>query len=155
MTTAIAAFLKVFDHDPVPGDPGVRLEWQNFFIGKVVDGHAYAPFQVSEIVMNRAADEGGLTVEMPALQQHLNFFVASTEAERLLEVVLYELPMDSGMPTDKSAGVLVSRFVGEIISLTTNLTSIKLEVGAAIDAISGEIPGRRVTTSVVGRLPTL
>ena len=29
-----------------------------------------------------------------------------------------------------------------------------MELGAAIDAISGEIPGRRVTTSLVGRLPT-
>ena len=155
MTTAIAGFLKVFDHSPVQGDPGIRLLWQNFFIDRVVDDYLFAPFKVSAIVMNRTSDEGGLQVEMPATQQNLQFFVSSTEAERLLEVVLYEMPLDSGMPTDLSTGVLVSRFVGEIISLQVDLVTIKLEVGAAIDAISGEIPGRRVTTSVVGRLPTL
>lgn len=155
MTTAIAGFLKVFDHSPVEGDPGIRLLWQNFFIDRVVDDYLFAPFKVSAIVMNRTSDEGGLQVEMPATQQNLQFFVGSTEAERLLEVVLYEMPLDNGMPTDLSTGVLVSRFVGEVISLDTDLTTIKLDVGAAIDAISGEIPGRRVTTSVVGRLPTL
>jgi hypothetical protein len=61
----------------------------------------------------------------------------------------------TSMPTDLNSAVLVSRFVGEVISLSTDLTEIQIELGAAIDAVSGEIPGRRVTTSVVGRLPTL
>jgi hypothetical protein len=155
MTTAIAAFLKVYDHDPVPGDPGIRLQWQNFFVGQNIDGYAFKPFTVSEIVMNRAADEGGLQVEMPCIKLDLDFFRASLDAERLLEVVLYEMNVDSGIPGGIGGATVVSRFVGEIISISTDLVKIELDVGAAIDAISGEIPGRRVTTSVVGRLPTL
>ena len=46
-------------------------------------------------------------------------------------------------------------FVGEVISLSTDLTEIQIELGAAIDAVSGEIPGRRVTTSVVGKVADL
>ena len=155
MTTAIAAFLRVYDHNPIPPDDGTRKLWQNFFVDKTVDGYTFEGFEISDVIMNRTADEGGISLTCSPLQQNLEFFVASMEAERLLEVKLYEMTVESQLPTDISGGTLISRFVGEIISLHTDLTSIEVEIGAAIDAVSGEIPGRRVTTSVVGRLPTL
>jgi hypothetical protein len=155
MTTAIATFLRVYDHSPVPPDDGTRKLWQNFFVGKTINGHTFEPFEISDVIMNRTADEGGISLTCSPLQQNLDFFVASMEAERLLQVELYEMTVDSQLPTDISGGTLIARFVGEIIALQTDLTSIEVEVGAAIDAVSGEIPGRRVTTSVVGRLPTL
>ena len=132
-----------------------RGSWQNFFVGKVINNHVYEPFEISDVIMNRTADEGGISLTCSPLQQNLEFFVASMESERLLSVELYEMTVDSELPTDIAGGTLIARFVGEIISLQTDLTSIEVEVGAAIDAVSGEIPGRRVTTSVVGRLPTL
>lgn len=155
MNTAIAVFLKVYDHTPPKGDNGIRRLWQNFFINKVIDNYQYEPFEVSDIVSNRTADEGGISLAIGATKANLDFFVASAEAERLLEVIMYEMNVSGSLPSDLSGATIVSRFVGEIIALGTDLTSIKVEVGAAIDAISGEIPGRRVTTSVVGRLPTL
>ena len=155
MTTAIAAFLRVYDHSPIPPDDGTRKLWQNFFVGKTVNGHLFEPFEISDVIMNRTADEGGISLTCSPLQQNLDFFVASMEAERLLAVELYEMTVDGEIPTDISGGMLIARFVGEIIALQTDLLSIQVEVGAAIDAVSGEIPGRRVTTSVVGRLPTL
>jgi hypothetical protein len=153
--SAIAVFLRVYDHSPVPPDDGTRKLWQNFFVGKTINGYTFEPFEISDVIMNRTADEGGISLTCSPLQQNLEFFVASMEAERLLQVELYEMPVTSSIPTDLSTGTLIARFVGEIIGLGTDLTSIQVEVGAAIDAISGEIPGRRVTTSVVGRLPTL
>ena len=155
MTTAIAAFLRVYDHSPIPPDDGTRKLWQNFFVGKTVNGHLFEPFEISDVIMNRTADEGGISLTCSPLQQNLDFFVASMEAERLLAIELYEMTVDGEIPTDISGGMLIARFVGEIIALQTDLLSIQVEVGAAIDAVSGEIPGRRVTTSVVGRLPTL
>jgi hypothetical protein len=155
MTTAIAAFLRVYDHSPIPPDDGTRKLWQNFFVGKTVNGHLFEPFEISDVIMNRTADEGGISLTCSPLQQNLDFFVASMEAERLLAIELYEMTVDGEIPADISGGTLIARFVGEIIALQTDLLSIQVEVGAAIDAVSGEIPGRRVTTSVVGRLPTL
>ena len=78
MTSAIAAFLKVYDHSPVAGDDGIRLLWQNFFVGKVIDGHTYESFEVSDLVMNRTADEGGISLTIGATQSNLDF-VASAE----------------------------------------------------------------------------
>ena len=36
----------------------------------------------------------------------------------------------------------------------TDLVELSVELGAAIDAVSGDIPGRKITTSLVGRLPS-
>ena len=51
---------------------------------------------------------------------------------------------------DPAAGTLVAQFVGEVVSMQTDLTTIEVELGAAMDAISGDIPGRKITTSLVG-----
>ena len=45
---------------------------------------------------------------------------------------------------------IVAAFTGEIMGMQTDLTTIEVEIGAAIDAISGDIPGRKITTSLVG-----
>ena len=85
---------------------------QHFFVGKVIDGHTYESFEVSDLVMNRTADEGGISLVIGATQTNLDFFVASAEAERLLEVVMYEIQVITSIPQDISSGILVSRFFG-------------------------------------------
>ena len=149
MTTAIAAFLQFYSGDTVHGS------WQNFFIGKVVNGYQYVSFDTSEILINRTADEGGITVSMAATSNHLGFLETAISSEYLARITLYEMPVNSSMPTDLSSATVVAKFVGEVTTMQTDLITIEAEIGAAIDAISGEIPGRKITTSLVGRLPTL
>ena len=79
MTTAIATFLRVYDHSPTPPDDGTRKLWQNFFVGKVINGHVFEPFEISDVIMNRTADEGGISLTCSPLQQNLEFFVASVD----------------------------------------------------------------------------
>jgi hypothetical protein len=149
MTTAIAAFLQFYSDDTVHGS------WQNFFVNKTVSGYAFVNFDVSEIMLNRSADEGGITVSMAATDNHLGFLETAISSEYLARITLYEMPVNSSLPTDLSNATVVARFVGEVMGMQTDLVTIQAEIGAAIDAISGEIPGRKITTSLVGRLPTL
>ena len=149
MTTAIAAFLQFYSDDTV------HSSWQNFFVDKTVSGYAFTSFDVSEIMLNRSADEGGVTVSMAATDNHLGFLETAITNEYLARITLYEMPVSSSLPTDLSSATVVARFVGEVMGMQTDLVTIQAELGAAIDAISGEIPGRKITTSLVGRLPTL
>ena len=149
MTTAIAAFLQFYSDSTVHGS------WQNFFVDKTVSGYAFTSFDVSEIMLNRSADEGGVTVSMAATDNHLGFLETAITNEYLARITLYEMPVSSSLPTDLSNATVVARFVGEVMGMQTDLVTITAELGAAIDAISGEIPGRKITTSLVGRLPTL
>ena len=149
MTTAIAAFLQFYSGNTV------HASWQNFFVNKTVSGYAFTSFDVSEIMLNRSADEGGVTVSMAATDNHLGFLETAISSEYLARITLYEMPVSSSLPTDLSNATVVARFVGEVMGMQTDLVTIQAELGAAIDAISGEIPGRKITTSLVGRLPTL
>ena len=149
MTTAIAAFLQFYSGSTVHGS------WQNFFIDKTVSGYVFTSFDVSEIMLNRSADEGGGKVSMAATDNHLGFLETAITNEYLARITLYEMPVSSSLPTDLSSATVVARFVGEVMGMQTDLVTIQAELGAAIDAISGEIPGRKITTSLVGRLPTL
>ena len=149
MTTAIAAFLQFYSGSTIHGS------WQNFFVNKTVNGYAFTSFDVSEIILNRSADEGGVTVSMAATDNHLGFLETAISSEYLAKITLYEMPVSSSLPTDLSNATVVARFVGEVMGMQTDLVTIEAELGAAVDAISGDIPGRKITTSLVGRLPSL
>jgi hypothetical protein len=149
MTTAIAAFLQFYRDSTVHGS------WQNFFVSKTVNGYAFTSFDVSEIMLNRSADEGGVTVSMAATDNHLGFLETAISSEYLARITLYEMPVSTSLPTDLSNATVIAQFVGEVMGMQTDLVTIQAELGAAIDAISGDIPGRKITTSLVGRLPTL
>ena len=149
MTTAIAAFLQFYSGSTIHGS------WQNFFVNKNVSGHTYVNFDISEILLNRTADEGGITIKMAATDSHLSFLQTGISNEYLARVTLYEMPVSSDMPTDLSNATAIARFIGEVMGLQTDLVTIEAELGAAVDAISGDIPGRKITTSLVGRLPSL
>ena len=149
MTTAIAAFLQFYNDSTIHGS------WQNFFIGKTISGHTFVSFDTSEILLNRTADEGGVTLSMAATDNHLGFLETAISSEYLARITLYEMPVTSSMPTNLNNATVVARFVGEVMGMQTDLVTIQAELGAAVDAISGDIPGRKITTSLVGRLPSL
>jgi hypothetical protein len=149
MTTAIAAFLTFYSGNTTHG------RWQNFFVNKTVNSHNYVNFDTSEILLNRSADEGGISITMAAKDSHLTFFETAIANEYLGQITLYEMPVSSSLPTDLSNATVIARFVGEVMGMSTDLTQIKVELGAALDAVSGDIPGRKMTTSLVGRLPSL
>ena len=150
-TSAIAIFLEVYD----PETGANKARWQNFFIDRTVSGHVFRSFQSSDILMNRSASEGGVSLEMAATQDNLSLFALGMDSEWMAKVTLYEMPVTTAMPTNIDNAVVIARFLGEILDLSTNLTSLSVEIGTALSAINGNIPGRKITTSLVGRLPTL
>ena len=147
--TALAIFVRFY------GPTRSEVKWQNFFVDKTVDGYVYRNFQSTDVVMNRSASEGGINVTMGATADNLALFEDAIANEWLAELVIYEMNVAGGMPSDLTGATIAARFVGEIMGMETNLTTLAVEIGTAMDAVSGEIPGRRITTSLVGRLPTL
>lgn len=146
---AIAARVRIYQNTET------KAQWQNFWMDKTVAGYAPKRFNTSAIFLNRTADEGGITLSMPALADDIGFILAAIEGEYLADVQLYEQRISEFLPNEFSDMTLIGRFVGEIQTMQMNVTSMSVEIGAAIDAVNGEIPGRRITTSLVGRLPAL
>ena len=148
-TTALAVFVKLYQ------STSVKARWQNFFVDKTVDGYVYRNFQSTDVSMNRSVSEGGINVTMAATADNLALLETAIANEWLAELVIYEMNVAGGMPSDLTGATIAARFIGEVMGMQTNLTTLAVEIGTAMDAVSGEIPGRRITTSLVGRLPTL
>ena len=149
MTTAIAARIRFYKGN------STKAEWQNFWMGLTVDGCVAVNFNVSNILVNRSADEAGLSLTMPALKDHISFFLMAIENEFLADVRLYEQEVNAAMPVSFSEMILISQFIGEVQNMQMDISTLNVSIGAGIEAVSGDIPGRRITTSLGGRLPTL
>ena len=149
MTTAVAARVLIYQ------ETSVKAQWQNFWMNQVIDGCSPKSFQTSDILLNRSADEGGITLRLPTLATDIEFFLVAIENEYLVEVNLYEQEVTDQMPVSFQQMTLAGRFVGEVQAMEMTTTDLTISIGAALDAINGDIPGRRVTTSLVGRLPSL
>ena len=149
MTTAIAVRADFYQSN------SVIARWQNFWMQSTVDGYAPKGFQTSQILLNRSADEGGITMQLPATADDISFFLTAIENEYLVDVRLYEQEVTGSMPASFSTMVMVGRFVGEVQTMQMTITQLNISIGAALDAINADIPGRRITTSLVGRLPSL
>jgi hypothetical protein len=147
METAIAVFLRFYKDDVD------HAFWQNFWVNETISGYSFVNFNVGDILMNRTADEGGITLSTAATKAHLEFLETAIANEYLCLVEVLEMPV--GVSYDFASGTLVAKFYGEVVNMQTDLTTIEVVIGAAIDAISGDIPGRKITTSLVGRLPSL
>ena len=147
MESAIAVLLKFYK-----GSDDYAF-WQNFWVNETINGVSFVNFNVGDILMNRTADEGGITLSLPATKAHLEFLETAIASEYLCQVQVIEMPV--GTSYDANTGTVIAQFVGEVNAMETDLTTIEVEIGAAMDAISGDIPGRKITTSLVGRLPSL
>ena len=148
--SGLAIFIRVYD----ASTGNTQSQLQNFFVGSTVDGYEFRSFNSSDVLMNRSASEGGLTIQLAATAENLNLFEQSLDNEWMVQVTMYELPVEQGL-ADLSGAVVVARFLGEVLGVQTNLTELAVEIGTALSAVDGNIPGRRITTSLVGRLPTL
>lgn len=145
---ALAQFVRFYDAN------GDRAKWQNFYVGQVVNGYEFRDFTSASILVNRSADEGGLTLEMAARKDALDLMNAALEHGWLVDTKIYQLAMTGSGWTMDGAEV-VAQFFGEVIGVQTDLTVMQVELGVGLDAITGQIPGRKMTSSLVGRLPTL
>ena len=148
METAIAALLMFYKGTTV------FARWQNFWVNETINQTQFVNFDVSEVMMNRSADEGGVTLTIPATNAHLQLIDTAIANEYLCLIQIVEMPAD-GATFDPLSATLIAQFVGEVLAMQTDLTQIEVEIGTAMDAISGDIPGRKITTSLVGRLPSL
>ena len=122
----------------------------NYLIGN----YEYQPFGVSTIQVNRSADEGGITIEGPSSTRFLNQFTRAVNGQHIVYVELLQMT-NGATATNFNNFHVVAAFTGVALTMTNNLTQTRLSVGAAINAISGDVPGRKMTSSLVGVLPTL
>lgn len=56
-------------------------------------------------------------------------------------------------PDDKAENVLISRYIGQIVSGRWDSTTLQLQMASVLDAAGSDIPRKRLTKQLIGSLP--
>jgi len=132
---------------------GAAASWQNYYSNQNVGGYEFQPFSVSTIQVNRSADEGGVVVEAAATHRIITQFESAVNDQDIIELKILQA---NGAVTSGFGGFqMIAMFTGVALTMTNNLTQVRLSVGSAIDAVSGDVPGRKLTLADFGELPKL
>ena len=127
------------------------LKWQNYFVDQTIDGYVYQGFKSSGVLTNRSADENGISIEMPANPSILGMMETAIGDQWLCESIVYRLTD----PSSAATRVVAARFIGEVLGVSTDMVTIGFELGAGIDALTAQIPGRKITSALVGSMPLI
>jgi hypothetical protein len=125
--------------------------WQNFYVGETSHGATFQDFNAGSGVVTRTADEAASSMSLPALPNLVQFTEAAIQGQYLVELNLYTVDPASA----NGSRVLVSAFLGEVVGASVDPVAITLELGLALDALTAQIPGRRMTTALIGNVPKL
>jgi hypothetical protein len=125
----------------------VHAFWQNFYVGQTSHGAAFKSFDAGTAVVTRTADEASSSLRFAAEPSMIAFVEAALQGQYLVDLELYTV--------DGGGRTLVSAFLGEVVGANTDAVAITIELGLALDALTAQIPGRRMTTALIGNVPKL
>lgn len=147
---AIGTYIHIIDRD---GSPIAGQAWQNFSQGEVRtylgDEYTYAGFGFSGGSVDLEAASVSATLLFSLNQLDLNIFKEASQDRNLVRIRTVWLDPDSLGETNQ-----YSEDFYEILGFSHNQLTLSIRLGSPLDAIEAEFPGRRLTTKLVGQLPS-
>lgn len=147
---AIGTYIAILDRD---GEPIAGQAWQNFTQGQVReymgDEYTYAGFGFSGGSVDLEAAAVSATVLFSLNQLDLNIFKEASQFRRLMRLRTVWLDPDDLLETNQ-----YSEDVYQILGFSHDQLTLSVRLGSPLDAIEAEFPRRRLTTALVGQLPT-
>lgn len=147
---AIGSYITIIERN---GTPVVGQAWQNFTQGQVRNymdtNYTYAGFGFSGGSVDLEAAAVSATLLFSLNQLDLNIFKEASNARKLIRIRTVWLDNDSLVETEQ-----YSEDIYQILGFSHNLSTLSLRLGSPLDAIEAEVPRRRLTTALVGQLPS-
>lgn len=147
---AIGTYIAILDR---AGDPIAGQAWQNFTQGQVRtymgDEYTYAGFGFSGGSVDLEAAAVSATLLFSLNQLDLNIFKEASNLRHLIRLRTVWLDPDDLVETSQ-----YSEDVYQILGFSHDQLTLSVRLGSPLDAIEAEFPRRRLTTALVGQLPT-
>lgn len=147
---AIGTYIHMLDR---AGDPIVGQAWQNFTQGQVRtylgEEYTYAGFGFSGGSVDLEAAAVSATVLFSLNQLDLNIFKEASTNRHLMRLRTVWLDGDSLVETSQ-----YSEDVYQVLGFSHDQLTLSVRLGSPLDAIEAEFPRRRLTTALVGQLPS-
>jgi hypothetical protein len=147
---AIGTYIQMLDRT---GAPITGQAWQNFTQGQVRtylgDEYTYAGFGFSGGSVDLEAAAVNATVLFSLNQLDLNIFKEASDNRSLMRLRTVWLDPDSLVETNQ-----YSEDVYQVLGFSHDQLTLSVRLGSPLDAIEAEFPRRRLTTALVGQLPS-
>lgn len=134
------------------GTPTVYA-YQNFSINQTrtyaTVEYAFAPFGYTLGAGSKGGDRSDSSLVAGLDQLTVNLFAEAVESRWLLEIKTVSLD-----PSDFSDDVLVRTELWRIAQYEMDTERVVLKLSSPLDATKGDIPKRRLSTKLVGALPS-
>ena len=131
---------------------GTTLNFQNYWVAENVtyDGITYSflPFGFSGVTVTRSGDNQPATLVFPnnALSRGWIETAVTYQWLATCQTLLLE-------PDNKSGGRVLASYTAQIISGGWSETSVELRMASVLDAVGADLPRKRLTRQLVGKLP--
>ena len=127
--------------------------WQNFTQGQVReymgDDYTYAGFGFSGGSVDLEAASVSATVLFSLNQLDLNIFKEASNLRHLMRLRTVWLDPEDLVETSQ-----YSEDIYQILGFSHDQLALSVRLGSPLDAIEAEFPRRRLTTALVGQLPS-
>lgn len=108
----------------------------------------FLPFAFSGMTVTKSGDNSPATLIFP------NNHLSRGWAEHVVKNnYLANVRTVSINPNDKTEYVLLTRYIGQIVSAKWDATSLQIQLASVLDAVGNDIPRKRLTQQLVGSLP--
>lgn len=147
---AIGTYIHILNRD---GTPIAGQAWQNFTQGQVRtylgDEYTYAGFGFSGGSVDLEAASVSATVLFGLNQLDLNIFKEASQYRRLMRLRTVWLDPDNLVETNQ-----YSEDIYQIEGFSHDQLTLSVRLGSPLDAIEADFPRRRLSTALVGQLPS-
>ena len=146
--TAQAQTLRIFS------EAETIQRWQSRWVGQTVTIESaqweWLPFDAGGIVDGDVSSEGSLSVTVPATGETVPLLRQAMGAGLLAEIRQYEFDPQLGLITPPVNMVLVASYLGEVVGLDGERTSIEMTLGSALAPVGVQFPPRSMTSQLIG-----
>ena len=126
-----------------------QLRFQNFYIGREIDGRSFMPFGFSGTTTNRQGDNLDATLIFPNNELSRSWASEAIEEAWTAELQVYTMNM-----ADTTQRTLLYEYFGQVASGGWDETSLNLKLNTVLDAVGSNVPIRLMHRDLVGKLPT-
>lgn len=148
MARAQAQYLRIYK------DNITYNRWQSYYPSTNItwDGATwnYVPFEAAGFTSGQSADEGEMSILVPATALCVDAVLSGINEARLCELRLYMFDPDNGNDAPQAAQILITTYVGEIVMASGSLTQLEMKLGSSLSPVGAQVPPLKLSTQLIG-----
>ena len=148
MARGQSQFLRIFSGSTT------YQRWQAYYVNTSVTWESaswsYQPFDADGITAGEVQSESSISVTLPATTNVMEVVLQALDEARLAELRLYEFDTLLGNSTPQTGQTLIASYLGEVVGVSGNFTSIQMELGSSLSPVGAQVPPRTFSTRLIG-----